>query len=160
MGLSQTELSYRKSAIEGASSIGLIIVLFDTLVGDFRRAAAAIRENDIEKRCSELNHATLVLGRLESWIDMNQGGDSAKTLTEFYAYLRAKMMEAAIRQSASLLETQMEMILHVRSAWQKLDTEPPEAPGRSLETPAGQISAASTPMVEAQVERTPFSQSG
>jgi flagellar protein FliS len=135
-------------------------VLFDTLVGDLRRAAAAIRENDIEKRCSELNHATLVLGRLESWIDINQGGESAKTLAAFYAYLRAKMMQAAISQSPSLLETQMEMILHVRSAWQKLDTEPPESPGRSLETPAGKMSTASTPMVDTQIERTPFSQSG
>jgi flagellar secretion chaperone FliS len=160
MVLSQTELSYRKSAIEGASPIGLIVVLFDTLVGDLRRAAAAIRESDIGKRCNELNHATLVLGHLESWIDMKQGGESAKTLAGFYAYLRAKMMEAAISQSASLLETQMEMILQVRSAWQKLDTEPPEAPGRSLEIPTGKINTALTPMVETQVERIPFSQSG
>jgi flagellar secretion chaperone FliS len=160
MVLSQTELSYRKSAIEGASPIGLIVVLFDTLVGDLRRAAAAIRESDIGKRCNELNHATLVLGHLESWIDMKQGGESAKTLAGFYAYLRAKMMEAAISQSASLLETQMEMILQVRSAWQKLDTEPPEAPGRSLEIPTGKINTAPTPMVETQVERIPFSQSG
>jgi flagellar protein FliS len=160
MGLSQTELSYRKSAIEGASSIGLIIALFDTLVGDFRRAIAAIRKNDIEKRCNELNHATLVLGRLESWIDMNQGGESAQTLAAFYAYLRAKMMEAAISQSASLLETQIEMILHVRSAWQKLDTGPPEGPGMPAETVAGQTTTPSAPMPEERVERIPFSQSG
>ena len=83
MELSQTELSYRKSAIEGASSIGLIIALFDTLAGDLRRAAAAIRKNDIEKRCKELDHASLVLGQLESWVDMDKGGESAQTLASF-----------------------------------------------------------------------------
>src|ERR1700752_76137 len=121
MKLSQTELSYRKSAIEGASSIGLIIALFDTLAGDLRPGAAAIRKNDIEKRCRELNHAALVLGQLEIWIDLNNGGESAQTLSRFYAYLRARMIEAAGSKSAKLLETQIDMILHVRSAWQKLD---------------------------------------
>jgi flagellar protein FliS len=153
----KTELSYRKSAIEGASSIGLIIVLFDTLAGDLRRAAAAIRKHDIEKRCKELNHAVLVLGQLESWIDMNKGGESAQALSAFYAYLRAKMMEAAVTNSAKLLETQIDTILQVRSAWQKLDNGPP---GQPPDTPPGQTTTPSTSTHESEVERIPFSQSG
>jgi flagellar secretion chaperone FliS len=157
MKASQTQLSYRKSAIEGASSIGLIIVLFDTLAGDLRRAAAAIRKNDIEKRCRELDHASLVIGQLESWIDMSNGGESAQTLAAFYAQLRAKMMEAAGSKSAELLETQIEIIMQVRSAWQKLDTGTPPVPA---EISAEEINASSTPMSETKVERIPFSQSG
>jgi flagellar protein FliS len=153
----KTELSYRKSAIEGASSIGLIVVLFDTLAGDLRRAAAAIRKHDIEKRCKELNHGVIVLGQLESWIDMDKGGESARSLSAFYAYLRAKMMEAAVTNSAKLLETQIDMILHVRSAWQKLDSGPPGVPPDTL---AEQTTAPSTPVTDSKVERIPFSQSG
>ncbi len=157
---SKTSLSYRKSAIEGASSIGLIIVLFDTLAGNLRRAAAAIRKNDIEKRCRELNHAALVLGQLETWIDINQGGESAQTLARFYAYLRAKMMEAAVTKSASLLETQIDMILHVRSAWQKLDVGPHDDPATLTRIPTEQTSVPSAPGSESRLERIPFSQSG
>jgi flagellar secretion chaperone FliS len=115
------ELAYRRSAIEGASPIGLLIALYDTLWGDLRRAAAAIRKNDIELRCRELNHAALVLGQLEDWVDVKNGGDLAQNLTGFYSYLRAKMLEAGINKSAALLEEQMELILHVRSAWQQRD---------------------------------------
>src|ERR1700761_9379615 len=129
MKLSKTELSYRKSAIEGASSIGLIIALFDTLAGDLRRAAAAIRKSDIEKRCKELDHASLVLGQLESWVDRDKGGDSARTLAQFYAHLRATMMDASATQQAPLLDTQIDTILQVRSAWQKLDNAPQGTPG-------------------------------
>jgi flagellar protein FliS len=159
MSLSQTELSYRRSAIEGASPIGLMIALFDTLVGDFRRAAAALRKNDIETRCRELNHAALVLGQLESWIDLKNGGESAQILSRFYAYLRAKMMEAAGSKSARLLESQIDMILHVRSTWQQLDVAHP----RVIEKPAGiavgtvRTIASSIPGPE--VDRVPFSQS-
>jgi flagellin-specific chaperone FliS len=107
-----------------------------------------------------LNHATLVLGQLNEWIDPENGGESARTLSRFYAYLRAKMMEAAVTQSAKLLETQIDMILHVRSAWQKLDVGPMETPAKPVENPAQQLSAPSTPAPEAKVERIPFSQSG
>ena len=156
---SQTELSYRKSAIEGASSIGLMIALFDTLAGDLRRAAAAIRKNDIEKRCKELDHASLVLGQLESWVDMDKGGESSQTLVQFYGHLRAQMMEASVSQSAAVLDAQIEMILHVRSAWQKLDNAPQVQPGMAPVVLSGQTKT-SAPTSEPKVERIRFSQSG
>jgi flagellar protein FliS len=154
-----TELSYRQTSIAGASPIGLMIVLFDTLVGDLRRAAGALRKNDIEARCKELNHAALVIGQLESWIDLKNGGESAESLSRFYAYLRAKMMEASVSKSAAVLENQIEMILHVRSAWQQLDNSPlPVAerqPGATVET----IQSVYTPASGEMPERVSFSQS-
>ena len=154
-----TEMSYRKTSIGGASPIGLMIVLFDTLVGDLRRAASALRKNDIEARCNELNHAALVIGQLESWVDLEKGGESAESLSRFYAYLRAKMLEASIEKSAATLDNQIEMILHVRSAWQQLDTSPPPAlerqPGASDET----IQSLYTPASGEMPERISFSQS-
>ena len=159
MKLTETSLSYRKSAIEGASSIGLMIALFDTLAGDLRRAAAALRKNDIEARSRELNHAMLVIGQLESWLDLNNGGESALTLSRFYAYLRAKMMEAAGTKSASVLETQIDMILHVRSAWQQLDASSPHLSGNSGEAPAKEAAARASSISESTPDRVPFSQS-
>jgi flagellar secretion chaperone FliS len=120
-----TGLSYRRTAIEGASPIGLVIALYDTLWGDLRRAAEAVRVNNIETRCKELNHAFLVLGQLESWVAPENGGDLALSLTQFYRYLRAKMMDASLRQSTKTLEELMDLILHVRSAWQQRDMDPP-----------------------------------
>ena len=66
------------------------------------------------------------------------------------------MMEAAVTNSPQLLETQIDMIVHVRSAWQQLDVGPSEVP----EEPAEQISMPSASMPEPKLERIPFSQSG
>ncbi len=154
-----TELSYRRSSIAGASSIGLMIALLDTLVGDLRRAGAALRKNDIEARCSELNHAALVIGQLENWIDLKNGGEPAETLSRFYAYLRAKMLEASISKSAAELEKQIEMILHVRSSWQQLDTSPPPAVEKQAMVPGKQIHSIYVPAAEEMPERVSFSQS-
>jgi flagellar protein FliS len=154
-----TELTYRRSSIAGATSIGLMIVLFDTLVGDLRRAANALRKDDIETRCRELNHAALVLGQLESWVDLKNGGESAETLSRFYAYLRAKMMEASINKSAAVLDTQIDMILHVRSAWQQLDTSPLPTAEEQAGGPSEQIHSLDSPTAENMPDRISFSQS-
>jgi hypothetical protein len=51
--MNRTDVTYRKTAAEGASGFGLLIALYDTLAGDLRRAAEAERSNDIEQRCHD-----------------------------------------------------------------------------------------------------------
>jgi flagellar secretion chaperone FliS len=160
MKLSEMQLSYRRSAIGGATIISLMIALFDALVGNLRQAAFALHNNDIQTRCTALNQATMVLGELEEWVDLENGGESAQALSRFYAYLRAKMMEAAVTKSAKLLEMQIDMILHVRSSWQKLDVRPVEAAAKPGESVAQQLRMTYALAREAKVERIPFSESG
>jgi flagellar protein FliS len=154
MRSNEIQLSYRSSAIEGASPIGLVVVLYDRLVIDIRAAAAAIRADDIERRCRELNHAAWILGQLEDWIDRSNGGELAENLSTFYSHLRAKLTQAAVTKSASLLEEQIELISQVRSAWQQRDSHasqevvlPPPAQGQGVSS------------FSSQGERSVFSQS-
>ena len=143
----QTELSYRRSALAGATPMGLLIAMYDTLSGNLGRAAQAIRRGDIEKRCAEMNYALLVIGQLESMVDPQSGAELAGNLSLFYSYLRSKMLEASIQQSASLLEEQIQLVLQVRSAWQQRDAA----------APAGAPSTGFPPA--ASYERVSFSQS-
>ncbi len=126
------ETTYRDCAVHGASPIGLLLALYDRLVLDLRNAAHAIQHKDIENRCKELNHALLIVGQLESWINRESGGESAENLVHFYSYIRAKMFEASVKMAPRILEDVAGTILHVRSAWQQLDG--PVSNGITLET--------------------------
>ena len=97
--MNPTELSYRRTAVEGTSGFGLLIALYDTLAGNLSRAAEAQRKSDIQKRCKEINHALLVIAHLEDWVDREGGGELAEKLVRFYSRLRAKMIEAQAKQS-------------------------------------------------------------
>lgn len=152
-----TESAYRNSSIGGASPIGLMIVLFDALAADLRRASIAISQHNIETRCKELNHATLVIGRLESWIDVENGGESAQNLSHFYACLRARMMEASASMSAAVLDAQIDMILQVRSAWQQLDTSTPSLPEMQGGVAGVQQNTAYMPVSAEAPDRIPLS---
>jgi flagellar protein FliS len=115
------QTTYRDSRVGGASPIGLIIALFDRLVGDLTRAADAIRKGEIERRCRETNHALLVIAQLESWLDRERGGEAARQLALFYAQIRASLMQASVELRAERLDEQVASILNVRSSWQVLD---------------------------------------
>lgn len=155
--MGKTDMTYRRMAVEGASPIGLMIALFDTLTSDLSRAARALRKNDIEMRCRELNHAALVLGRLESWLDLKSGGESAQTLASFYAHLRTKMMEASISKSAAVLDAQIGMVAHVRSAWQQLDTPEMQVQEGQPEFLMAQSGAQCAPAQDERSERVSLS---
>lgn len=58
----QTDLAYRQSAAVGASGFGILLALYDTLVGNLRRAAAAQRAGALDLRAKELKHAFVVVG--------------------------------------------------------------------------------------------------
>jgi flagellar protein FliS len=151
-----TEATYRNCSVGGASPMGLMIALFDALVRDLRRAAEAIHREEVETRCHELNHALLVIGQLENWVDKQNGGEPARKLSALYSYLRAKMMEASIRKSAALLEAQMETVLHIRSKWQLLDLSP-APPDKAQETAIASGYGQGIPAPEGEQDRVPFS---
>jgi flagellar protein FliS len=133
-GMNPTEQAYRKTAVEGASGFGLLIALYDTLAGDLRRAADAQRRNDIEARCKEVNHALLVIGYLDDWIDREGGGELAQKLIVFYATMRKALIEAQAKSSPNIFEEQMNIVIAIRGTWQDLENrastalEPPPQP--------------------------------
>src|ERR1700733_7096825 len=114
--MNPTELSYRKTAAEGASGFGLLIALYDTLAGNLRRAADAERSNNLEKRCLEVNHALLVIGYLEDWIEQASVGELTQKLVGLYSSLRRKLIEAQVKRSPEILERQMERVLSIRES--------------------------------------------
>jgi flagellar protein FliS len=119
--MNPTELFYRKTAAEGASGFGLLVALFDTLAGNLRRAADAQRVGNLEKRCSEANHALLVIGHLENWVNHGEDGELARHLLAFYASLRHKLLVAQVEKSSEILDEQVRAVLKVRENWQQMD---------------------------------------
>lgn len=118
------EATYRKTSAAGATGISLMIALYDTLAGDLRRAAEAERQNRLEQRCNELNHALVVIGYLEDRITHGNGGELAEQLTTFCQQLRRRILLAQARRSPEILEEAMAQVLKVREAWQNVELRP------------------------------------
>jgi flagellar protein FliS len=154
-------LVYRKAALEHASTVGLVIALYDTLLGNLSRAATAIERGDIENRCAELLHGFKILQQLDCMLDMQKGGVAALNLRRLYALVRKQMMLSQFKLSPSALREQIRLLIDVREAWQQVDARgaqpaaPPVDPRSELKGNIlhGQV-------VESELARTSFSCSG
>jgi len=118
--MTPTDLAYRKTAAQGASGLGLLISLYDTLAGDLRRAADAQRAHDLEERAKQLRHALQIVGFLENWVDA-ESGELARQMIAFYARARRVILNAQAKQSAEMLEELMNETLRTRQVWQGLE---------------------------------------
>ncbi len=107
--------------MQQASTVGLVIALYDTLVGDLTRAIDAIERKDIQSRCDQISHGFKVLQQLEMMIDHENGGPTAVSLQRFYRHIRTQMLQAQFKLSTEVLRDQIRIVLEVREAWQKVD---------------------------------------
>ena len=129
--------AYRQFSVQGATPLGLVVMLYDGAIAAMLRAVTAIEARDIEARCKHLNRAQAIITQLEGTLNMELGGEVAQTLRTFYLYSRGEAMKANIENSAAILRSLIEKFTTVREAWYQADHQP--AP--SAERPASDGSA-------------------
>ncbi len=116
-------LSYREAAVQGASPVKLVVLLYEQMVEDLRRAARAIDENRIEVRTKAIDHAMLIVSHLQNELNLEAGGGVARNLERFYNLLRTKLLEAQIWVSKDILNEQISLLLDLRDAWMVVEQE-------------------------------------
>jgi len=120
---------YLQAAVAGASPVGLVVLLYERLITDLRRALAAMEKGAMETRVAEINHAFLILGQLEGSLDSSRAPEAARTQALFYSVMRGKIFEAHLKSDRKLLEEQIVVLNDVRAAWEQVasprDTKAP-----------------------------------
>jgi flagellar protein FliS len=114
---------YRKRAVEGASPVGLVVLLYGGAITALMRAISAIEANSIEKRVHELNKVLAILAELQGTLDFEKGGAVAQQLEKYYVVLRTQVLEASIKNSKPILEDLVKNMTGIKQAWQQAERE-------------------------------------
>jgi len=125
-------IAYRQRAVEGTSPVGLVVLLYGTIVASLLRAQQALQENNTEKRVLELNHALAVIGQLQGTLDFERGGQVAVQLDRFYSVMRARVLQASIQNSQPILEELVRYFSSLKEAWQEVERSTMSVPGAAL----------------------------
>jgi flagellar protein FliS len=135
MTYKSVQTAYQQSSARGATSLGQVVALYDTILRDFYRAQAAMDARNIEARAFELNHAIIVVGELQNVLDFERGGEAAMRLKSFYEVARTMILEVSVNPSNEGLKRLIEIFLPVRQAWKQISEQlPTEAARDSSET--------------------------
>ena len=65
--------AYRQFSVQGATPLGLVVMLYDGAIAALQRAVTAIEAHDIPKKCNHLNRAQAIIVQLEGTLNFGAG---------------------------------------------------------------------------------------
>lgn len=114
---------YREVEVLTASPAQLVVILYDHLLVNLRRAHIAMEAGNVEMRSTLLGKARLVLSELLSTLDREQGGEIADHLSGLYAFLFNELVDLGSRPDTARLERVTGMVGELRDAFAQIAGE-------------------------------------
>ena len=118
---------YREVAINTASPLQLVVMLYDAAICCIQEARQQLEHKDIPGRSRSVNKCISIISELQSCLNLRAGGEIASSLNRLYDYMKGRIFRANVEQSGQPL-TEVETLLeNLRSAWVELVNQAPAA---------------------------------
>ena len=117
-----------ESIVGSASPHKLVLMLFDGASAAVSSAGVHLRERNIAAKCGAISKAIAIIdGGLKASLDLNVGGDLAKNLSDLYAYMTQRLLQANLNNDPAALEEVSKLLQQLGSAWAILAATPAAA---------------------------------
>ena len=119
-----------ESIIESASPQRLVQLLFDGARAAVAAASLHMQRHEVAAKCQAISKAIAIIdGGLKASLDLNVGGKMAQNLSDLYAYMTQRLLEANLKNDAKALDEVAQLLLQLGSAWEGIaDTPARSAP--------------------------------
>lgn len=145
-GYQKYSQAYKKSAINTIDQRKLIVMLYDGALKFLNIASQKQREGDFYNAHENLVKGRSIIAELLSSLNMEKGGDIATNLQRVYAYMFDQLIEANVEKSPERIETVIELLKELRSAWKDLVPPKENAGGKT----SADVDAGGTPKINIQ----------
>jgi flagellar protein FliS len=124
--------TYRANAVLTASPGQLVLMLYDGALKAMAIARDAFgRPPDDPRRIETINQQLLraqaILAELQSGLNMEAGGEFARTMDRLYDYHNRRLFEANLRKQVEPVVEVERLVRELRDAWAQMLTEQPLA---------------------------------
>lgn len=138
--------SYKKTQVETATPLQLVVMLYDGAMANVRVAREAIATRDVAKKTQAVDKLLAILGELQGTLDMERGGDIAANLNALYTYFCEQVVEASVKLEPAPLDNVLTLMTSIRSAWYEISKLP--APDAATSQPRDDATQPATPASE------------
>ena len=112
---------YRKGAVNGASALQLVIMLYDGALRFMEAGKHAMEQQDIPKQNVSLQNAQRIVMELMSCLDLKQGGEVAKNLLALYTYILNQLVEANMKDQPEPITRCIQIMSDLRESWSHVE---------------------------------------
>ena len=130
--------AYRANSILTASPGQLVLLLFDGALNALAIARAACEDPSGDPRLIEVIHtqlvkAQMIIAELQGTLNLEAGGEFARTMYQLYDYYDRRLVEANLKKESAPIAEIERLMGQVRSAWSEMLTDKDKAaPAPSL----------------------------
>lgn len=114
---------YRKNAVNGASPLQLVIMLYDGAIRFCELGRAAMASGDRFAQNTNLVKAQRILTELTSCLDMKQGGEVAKNLLSLYTFAYNELVKANLEDNSDSIDQAVKVLSSLRESWGALEEQ-------------------------------------
>ncbi len=114
--------SYKKSQIETADQLTLILMLYDRAILLLGKA----KKETLEKKHEEKHHSLtkardIVFGLIQS-LDQDKGGEIAASLLQLYYFVVREILDADTNQNTKAIDNAKGILSELRESWKEIKT--------------------------------------
>jgi flagellar protein FliS len=109
--------AYQTTQIQSQSPLEIVALLYAGAIRFMRAAADAIERRDLVAKRDAMSRATAIVAQLQTTLNMEQGGDVARSLDRLYAYITTRLVDANARQDAAPLHEAIRLMAGLHEAW-------------------------------------------
>jgi flagellar protein FliS len=110
--------AYVESSVQTASPVRLLVMLYDRLVLDCRRALDLQDAGDHQGAHRQLVHAQDIVAELQATLDKD-AWDGAAQLDGLYSHLRVQLVQANVRRDRGATAHCLELVTGLAEAWRE-----------------------------------------
>ncbi|MFM9872201.1 MAG: flagellar export chaperone FliS [Fimbriimonadaceae bacterium] len=112
---------YRKSSVDSASPLKLVVMLYDGALRFLNQAKVAMQQKDYERQNDQCKRAQDIISELMSCLDRERGGEIAESLMSLYVFTYDRIVQANIEDNELFIDQAMKVLGDLRESWAELE---------------------------------------
>lgn len=112
-----------KTRVAGADRYEIIQMLMAGAVEKLVLAKVSIEKKHLEAKAEHLSKASAIIEALRGSLDFEVGGEVTENLFALYSYMLDRLIDASIKNDASLVEEVSNLLKEIKSAWDAIPAD-------------------------------------
>jgi flagellar protein FliS len=112
--------AYVQTHVQSRSPLELVVMLYDGLLRQIGDAGAALAARNLPAKGEAVSRALAILSELQSTLNMEQGGEIARSLDGLYTYVNGRLLEGSGQNDAAAFDESIRLLRPLRDAWAEL----------------------------------------